>query len=271
MRRLVLLLLLAAVSCRRSPMGKVEDMRQELGSDHPQWSDALPTCGGERDTCARDVGLAIGTNFDEKNPDQISAAVVAVLVARDRHGSDVGSPDVSMRKAKGPGADALRLAVALEMSRVASKHAHAIDTDDDARAFLSDVAAALPGACKTYTSLGQGVSPDAMPVQDSPDHSACVQHDLGRKDGPGAAYGQGLFRAVAGALALWKGDLAALHDGAAMTDARYKGVLDKRLAAVDDATLKIVPKVVAAPEGNVWAKTREEHMAPLAHDAGARP
>ena len=116
-----MLLLLAAVSCRRSPdVSGVEDVRQELGSDHPQWSDALPTCGGERDTCARDVGLAIGTNFDEKNPDQISAAVVAVLVARDRHGSDVGSPDVwlaSMRKAKGPGADALRLAVALEMSR----------------------------------------------------------------------------------------------------------------------------------------------------------
>ena len=67
---------------------------------------------------------------------------------------------------------------------------------------MSDVAAAIPGACATYESLGAGADPDKMPPADSPDHSACVQRDLSRKDGPGATYGQGLFRGAAGALAL---------------------------------------------------------------------
>ena len=112
-----------------------------------------------------------------------------------------------------------------------------------------------------------------MPVQDSPDHSACVQHDLVRKRRPGRGVWSGALprrgrcpRPVEGRPSR-RSTTARRDDGRA----RYKGVLDKRLAAVDDATLKIVPKVVAAPEGNVWAKTRDEHMAPLAHDAGARP
>ena len=132
------------------------------------------------------------------------------------------------------------------MSRIVGKYAHPLDTDADARGFLEVVAAAVPGACKTYARIGAGEDPDAMQPQDSPDHDACVQRDLGRKDGPGAAYGQGLFRAAAGALALWKAELAALHEGAAQMDGRFKDAFDRRLSVVDEATPKIVPKVVAA-------------------------
>ena len=174
-----------------------------------------------------------------------------------------------MQKAKDPNADALRLATALEMNRVADKHAHAIDSDADARAFLADVAASIPGACKTYELLGAGADPDAMPVVESPDHSACVQRDLARKEGPGGGYGQGLFRAVAGALALWKSAASALQEGAPLTSGDAKSALDARLATIDAATPKIVPKVVAAPAGNTWGQMETEHQTPLGGDAGA--
>jgi len=255
-------------------MGRVEEMRDELAGDSPRWSGALPSCAAplQVGSCASNVAEAIGAKFDDKKPDQVSAAAVAVVVARDHHGSDVAFPEVwlaAMRIAKGPGADALRLAVALEMSKRANKHARPLDTDVDGRAFLADVASVLPGACKTYATLGSGVDPSAMPAEDSPDHSACVQHDLMRKDAPGAAYGQGLFRGVAGGLALWKEALAALHTGAAQMDGTYRQALDVRLAVVDAATLKIVPKAVAAPSGNIWGQTVQEHNTPLGGgDAG---
>ena len=251
-------------------MSKVDDIRGELASDAPDWDKGLPTCAAP-ETCAHDVALAIGAPFEDKKPDQVSAAAVAVVVARDHHGSSVGSADVwlaAMRKAKGAGADALRLAVALEMSSVASKHAHALDTDDSARAFLAAVAATIPGACKTYEALGSGASIDAMPPQDSPDHDACVQHDLERASGPGGGYGQGLFRAVAAGLSLWKSALLALHDGSAQMEGRYASALVRRVAVLDEATPKIVAKVVSAPPGNVWAQTQDQHRAPLGGDAG---
>ena len=252
-------------------MGRVEAIRDDLEKDAPSFDDSLTTCG--KDGCAPDVAKSIGGGFDEKKPDQISAATVALVVARDRRGSAVGSPDVwlaAMRKATGPGADALRLATALAMSRVADKNARALDTDADARAFLADVAASIPGACKTYEALGGGADPDKMPPIDSPDHSACVQRDLSRKEGPGGGYGQGLFRGAAGALALWKAAASALHDGAAVTKGDAKSALEKRLATIDAATPKIAPKVVDAPPGNSWSQMEDQHQTRLGHeDAGA--
>lgn len=273
--RLLRFVLLAAlvVSCKKSPMGRVEAIRDELAKDGPKFSDSIAPCSG--DGCGAAVAQSIGGKYDEKKPDQITAATVAVIVARDHRGSAVGSPDVwltAMRKAKGPGADALRLATALEMRQVVSKHARALDTDADGRAFLLDVAAAIPGACHTYLEAGGGTHEDTLPIADSPDHSACVQRDLTRKDGPGATYGQGLFRAVAGALALWKETLAALHEGDALTGEKAKDALDRRLAVLDQETPKILPKVVAAPQGNDWSQQMQtEHDTPLGSDAGAAP
>ncbi len=271
----VLLVLLAAASCKKSPMGRVEQVRDELAGDGPRWDSALPSCANARPTCAVTLATAIGAPFDDKKPDQVSAAVVAILVARDRHGSDVASPDVwlaAMRIAKGPGADALRLAVALEMSQIAAKHARPLDTDAEGRGFLADVASVIPGACPAYEWLGAGTNPDSMRPEDSPDHSACIQHDLSRKEGPGGTYGQGLFRGVAAGLALWKDALAALHEGAGKMDAPYKTTLESRLGIIDAATSKISPKAVLAPLGNVWGQTLEEHKTPLGGtDAGRAP
>ncbi len=272
MRPLVLLAIVATVaSCKKSPMDRVESIREQLAGDSPRWDASLARCAGSG--CAAQVAKSIGGTFDEKKPDQLSAAAVAVVVARDHRGSAVDEPEVwlaAMRKAKGPGADALRLATALEMSRVAGKDAHALDTDADARAFLADVAASIPGACKSYELLGGGADPDAMPPVDSPDHSACVQRNLSRKEGPGGGYGQGLFRGAAGALALWKAAAAALHDGESLTTGAAKAALDARLATIDAATPKIVPKVVAAPAGNTWGQMETQHQTPLGADAGAR-
>ncbi len=264
--------MLMGPACKRAPMDRVEEIRDQLAGDSPRWDGKLPACAAA--SCANDIAAAIGGAFDDKKPDQISAAVVAVIVGRDVKGSVLGSPDVwltAMRKAKGPGADAMRLAVAREMSLVADKHAHAIDTDADARAFVASIAGAIPGACKTYASLGAGDKVDAMPPADSPDHSACVQHDLSRRDGPGPTYGEGLFRGVAGGLALWKDALAALHEGSGQMDAKYKHALDLRIAILDAATPKIVPKSVAAPIGNTWGQMIDEHNTKLgAPDGGTR-
>lgn len=271
LRRLVIaFVLFALAACKKTPMDRVELIRSELEGDAPKL-EAFPKCT-DRAACAKDVAAAIGGAYDDKKPDQISAAAAAVVLARDAHGDDLASPDVwlaAMRKAKGAGADALRLAVALRMSEKADKHARMIADDAGARAFMSDVAAAIPGACATYESLGGGADPDKMPPADSPDHSACVQRDLSRKDGPGPAYGQGLFRGAAGALASWKETLAALHDGSSQMIGKTKEVLDKRVSAIDAATAKIALEKVEAPAGNAWNQMREEHASKLGGDAGA--
>ena len=272
LRRIVIgLAVIALASCKKTPMDRVEAIRSELEGDAPPKLDAFPKCA-DRAACAKDVAAAIGGAYDDKKPDQISAGAAAVVVARDAHGGDLASPDVwlsAMRKAKGPGADALRLAVALRMSEHAEKHARTIEDDAGARALMTDVAAAIPGACATYESLGGGADPDKMPPAESPDHSACVQRDLSRKDGPGAAYGQGLFRGAAGALASWKETVSALHDGSSQMTGKTKAVLDERLSAIDAATSKIALKTVDAPAGNQWNQMQEEHASKLGGDAGA--
>lgn len=270
MRFPLVVMLLALASCKKTPMDRVEAIRSELEGDAPKL-EAFPKCA-DRAACAKDVATAIGGTYDDKKPDQISAGAAAIVIARDGRGDDLASPDVwlaALRKAKGAGADALRLAVALRMSQRANDHAELIDDDAGARRFMRDVASAIPAACKTYETLGDGADPDKMPPADSPDHSACVQRDLSRKDGPGAAYGYGMFRGAAGALAAWKETLAALHEGSAQMGGKAKEVLDKRLAAIDAATVQIALKKVEAPAGNQWNQMQEEHNSKLGGDAGA--
>jgi hypothetical protein len=110
-----------------------------------------------------------------------------------------------------------------------------------------------------------------MDPAESPDHSACVQRDLARKDGPGATYGQGIFRGAAAALASWKETIAALHEGSSQMSGRTREVLDKRLSAIDGATAKIALKKVDAPAGNAWNQMQEEHNSKLGGDAGTAP
>lgn len=268
--QVIALAVIVLASCKKTPMDRVEAIRSELEGDAPKLESAAKCA--DRATCAKDVATALGGTYDDKKPDQISAGAAAVVIARDAHGDDLGSPDVwlaATRKAKGAGADALRLAVALRMSERADKHAKMIDDDAAARAFMGDVAAAIPGACATYEGLASGSDPDKMDPVASPDHSACVQRDLSRKDGPGPAYGQGIFRGAAGALASWKETLAALHEGSALMTGRSKEVLDKRLSTIDAATAKMSTKKVDAPAGNTWNQMQEEHNSKLGGDAGA--
>jgi hypothetical protein len=272
MRPLVIALaVIVLAGCKKTPMDRVEAIRSELEGDAPKWG-ALPKCA-DRASCAKDVAVALGGTYDDKKPDQISAGAAAVVIARDAHGDDLASPEVwlaAMRKAKGAGADALRLAVAMRMSERVGEHARMIEDDASVRVFMKDVAAAIPGACTTYESLGaNGMDPDKMPPAESPDHSACVQRDLSRKDGPGPAYGQGIFRGGAGALASWKETLAALHDGSSQMSGKTKEVLDKRLSTIDAATAKITIKTVDAPAGNQWNQMQEPHASKLGGDAGA--
>ena len=271
MRRLVIVVAaLALSSCKKTPMDRVDSIRSDLQTDTPKLED-FPKCA-DRQACAKEIATAIGGTYDDKKPDQISAGAAAVVIARDKHGSDLGSPDVwlgAMRKAKGAGADALRLATSYALYLGLDAHARDIEDDAGARAFMRHVAGGVPGACATYDALGGGADPEKMPPADSPDHSACVQRDLGRKDGPGAGYGQGLFRGAAGALAVFEETIAALHDGAAQMDGKSKDALERRLALLDAAVAKIALKKVDAPAGNTWNQMQEEHNSKLGADAGA--
>jgi hypothetical protein len=78
-----------------------------------------------------------------------------------------------------------------------------------------------------------------MPPPKEPDRDPCVQRDLERKDGPGAAYGHGVWRAAAGAMALWKDEARALRTGLDYAEVVVRPVLEARLAVIDAATARM--------------------------------
>jgi hypothetical protein len=149
-----------------------------------------------------------------------------------------------MKNGKGAGHDALRLAVARKMAEAAPVVGRKIDDDDDdaARAAMRAVVGAVPGACPTYWLLGTGVDPKTIPPELSADHSACVQKDLSRREGPGGSYGSGTLRALEGALALWRETERALRIGIPLAAPGPKAVLEKKLAIIEAATRKIQTK-----------------------------
>ncbi len=268
-RLLLALPLLLLACCKHSGTGRAADLADTLAKATPAVDSDLPACTEATaasclDTLTRDFG---GARFDDRRPDQASAAAIAVLIARDHHGS-WSKPSLSwtiaMRQGRGSGGDALRLATARAMASVAGKHARAMVTDDDARAFLGDVAASIPAACQTYAALARGET--NLPPEEGPNNARCVQLDLMRKTGPGGAYGQGLWRAAAGALAVWKDTVDALEGGTKLMSGDRKAAVDRALATLQDATPKMSVKQVAAPAGNAWNATMGEHQ-----DAGVMP
>ena len=243
------------VSCK-GPMAKVEAMRDGLAADDmgvvKTATDGFPACKEPftvlpEKGCFQDIATAFGskTGFNGKSPDQASAATVALVVVREGRADWFRDADVwftSMRSGKGPGADALRLAVARQMASAAPDVGKKADEERDALPILKGIGESIPGACATYTALASGVEEKALPVEMMADHSPCVQKDLGRKDGPGGTYGHGIFRASEGAVALWKDASAALRDGLAMMDGAGRKTVETKLAAIDDATKKIALK-----------------------------
>lgn len=277
MRRLVLLVLLSVASCKEDPAAKMNAVRDSLLEESPTFDAELAGCGSKSAAtgCLGELATAVGSKsgFSTTKPDQSSATAVAILLGRDKHGDWVGTPDVwlhVMRKGRGPGADSLRLAVALRLERTLPTYAKPL-ADADVSAFLRDVGGALPGSCSTYAALGVGTDDKALPLEDMSDHSACVQRDLGREGGPGGTYGHGVWRSAAGLLALVRETVHALKDGSGAMGGKYKDALSARLGVVDGALAKLVLVKLAdpPPSGGMLGEHLDAGALPLPKEAGA--
>lgn len=181
------------------------------------------------------------TGFDTNNPDQASAAAVAVVVARDHHGEIVPDEEhwtTALRQGRGPGADALRLAVAGEMAKLAPRAGAVWQDEAEATALVHDMAGALPGACEAYVAAG---SPADAKAQGRPkERTACVNRDLEREGAAAEARAKrGVWNLAAGVQALWRDEAKALRQGAGLTEGRAKAALEKRLEVIETATAKM--------------------------------
>jgi hypothetical protein len=270
-RSAVAFLLLAACS------GKTGTLRDRLAQGDLAGAASVvdtPACKEPIDGCLDDLARAFGAKkpFDAKNPDQADAAAVAVVIVREGRGDWVPRQETwlaAARTAKGSGADALRLAIAAKMAEVAPRLGKKIEDEKEATALVASLGTIFPGACATYAAMGRVAKLEDMPAEASPDHAPCVQRDLVRHDGPGAAYGYGVWRAAAAATTLWKEYARALREGTKKSDAA--AALERALATIDAATAKLELKKVDAP-GRAWSQGLEEtHSDAMASpDAGAK-
>jgi hypothetical protein len=215
----------------------------EAGSRAPE------SCLGEIATW---LGSKTGFHFDP--PDQAAAATAAIAVAREGRGEWLPAPEAwlaTVRAGTGPGADALRFAMARAITESATSLAVPVATEGDARALMSAVARSVPGACDTYARLGEGIDPEAGPPERTADHSPCVQQDLERKGGPRehGRYSAGVWRAAMGASALWKDAIAALNEGVAHAPESDRAKLAARVGDAETLLAKVVvqPPEAAAP------------------------
>jgi hypothetical protein len=269
-------------------MAKIEGLRDALASDDPatvkRAVEGYPACGelppvalaqgqpSPRDKgCLSDVANALGSKkgFVPLPPDHAAEATVALVLTRDGRGDWIAHADIwlgTLKAGKGPGADALRLAVARRMADVAPMVGRKIDSEADALATLKAIATAIPGACPTYWMLGSGVDPKTISAELSSEHSACVHKDLSRREGVGAGYGEGTFRALEGALAVWREEERALRRGATLATPTVKAALDKKLPVIEDATKKNETKKL---EGTTSQRTIEL-MGDVHADAGIK-
>lgn len=246
--------------CHR-PTARIEALRAALVSDElgpiQEVTTAYPPCGdapavvtppgkpGPRDGgCLSEIAAAFGSQhgFTTTPPDHAAAATAALIVARDGRGDFLVHADdwlADIKASKGIGHDALRVAVARKMAEGAPTIGRKLEDEASAKAAMKAVAAAIPGACPTYWLLGSGVDPTTLSAELTADHAACVQRDLARREGPGKGYGAGTFRAVEGALALWRETERALRLGLPNADPHARSVLEKKLAIIEPATRKI--------------------------------
>lgn len=265
-------LVIVASGCKAKPvrMDTVRDAlvapdpaaASEVMRPLPSCPDAPPVALGERQAspldkgCLSDIANAFGSRsgFNPSPPDQAALATAAVLVARDGRGDRIAHADAwlgALKGAKGVGVDALRAAMSRAMEQAAPLVGRRIGDDAASREVMRAVAAAIPGACPTYFLLGRGDDLAKLPPELGPDHAACVQKDLGRREGPGPSYGAGVPRALEGALALWREAERALRLGAPAADPAMKATLETRLAIIEGATQRVatekVTTSIAAP------------------------
>ena len=260
------------VGCK-GPMAKIEAARDALAADDMDAmrdaTQGFPLCTekdvGTDKACLVAIANAFGSKngYNPKPPDQAAAATAALLLVREQRGEWLDGADAWMGAiagARGAGADALRLATARQMAAAAPVVGKKIDDDTEARTFARTIGPSIPGACPTYAAQDDA----KLPVELRPDFSACVQKDLGRKDGPGGTYGRGAWRAAEGALALWRDELAALKQGAPLMTGKARATLDAKIAVIEAATAKAALKRV--PPADTTEGMREAHA-----DAGVRP
>lgn len=261
MRRIDLLTFgLLLFACKKEPFAKIEALRDALAAgdakatasateDFPRCSDpgGKPTDEG----CLKELAAAFGSKagFSSKSPNQAAVAAVALVLTRDGHGDWIPNADTwlgSIRSGSGAGPDALRLATMRRMVDAAPLVGKKLEDEKDARAMMRAVAGAIPGACPTYAMLGNGIEEAKLAAELSPDHSACVQKDLSRRDGPGGSYGEGVWRAAMGASTLWREAARALRLGLSSADAKTKAALEAKLTDLDAASTKLDVKRVEA-------------------------
>jgi hypothetical protein len=298
MRKAATTLVLTSVvllACKGS-MGKIEAVRDALEKDdassiksavegYPACVDAppvalLPTQPAPRDTgCLADIATALGSKkgFAILPPDQAATTTVAIVLLRDGRGDWIAHPESwlsSLKGGKGTGPDALRLAVARRMAEAAPNVGRTLETDSDARAALKGVAGAIPGACPTYWLLGTGTDPNALAPEHSAEHASCVHKDLQRREGPGGGYGEGIFRALEGSLALWRETERALRLGLPNMAPAAKATLEAKLKVIEPATQAIATKKLAttttAANTEMLGEVHAEAGVVLWSDAGAR-
>jgi hypothetical protein len=228
--------------------------------------------------CFAEIARQLGSKkgFNPSPADQAAAATVALVLVRDRRGDWVAHSDTWLglvKTGKGPGPDALRLALARAMAEAAPAIGRSIDEEKDAISALQAIASAIPGACPTYQMIGSRLDPAKFPPELTADHSACVQRDLSRREGAGPSYGAGTFRALEGSLALWREAERALRLGAANSEAGAKTALDAKLTMIEAATQKNATKKLpaTAPERTltVLGDVHAEAGIRLWKDAGA--
>lgn len=247
-------------------MAKIDAVRDGLVADDAakikEATDSYPTCPdvapaaipvgqpGPRDKgCLSDIANALGSKIGFRAPpvDQAAATTAALVLVREGRGDYVVHADTwltAIKSNKGPGHDALRLATARKMAEVAPRVGRAIDDEKTAADTLAAIASAVPGACPTYQLVGANTEPAKIPAELNPDHSACVHKDLSRREGMGPSYGEGTFRALEGALALWRETERALRLGLTVCEPAARAVLEKKLAVIEPATQKIASKKV---------------------------
>lgn len=262
MRKLALAVVaLAFIACK----SKMEKLGDQIAAGSVEIE--APRCKAKTDTpqCLSDATkfFAPDAKFDEVTPDQASASAMALLVF-DGYGSWSSEPPAWLATAKvgkGAGGDALRLAIGRRLADGVPALGHKLDDDADGRKLLAVIARAIPGACSTYEDLGAGADPNAMSPAQSPDHSSCVQKDLVRGDGPGGAYGFGLWRGVAGGLALLKEAVRSLDLGSALMSGTNRATLVAWVNKLKPAVAAIAVKQVDRPVGNAWSES--DHSKPL--------
>lgn len=260
---LVTLTTLAAAAGCKGPMAKIEAERDALVvDDDAKIKDAtagFPDCteqppvalkatdlkGPYDDGCFAQIANAFGSKkgFSSHPPDHASAATVGLVLLRDGRGDRVAHANWwfdAMKNGQGIGQDILRLAMAKKMADAAPLVGRTFTLADGAaaKAALKAIAAAIPGACPTYYLVATD-TPNVPPEQ-APDHSACVYQDLARRDGPGGTYGEGLFRALQGAVSLYREAERTLRMGMGNADAGPKATIEKKLATIEAADKKIV-------------------------------